>query len=566
MKSLLATALVLWSAQASAQYISTTVPGGLPSGSMINVAQYGALGNGGDDTAGIQAALNAGVGLVQCSAGKTYRVTKRIDYPLVGTNGRPVGLVGPCTIYAPATAFNNTSQASVDRYGTNAVVFNLSGQTVAPFTANNNPALQNITIFTDVLDGRVLHPVVARNVVNPTISGLEIYNFPVGVGITAASAIKGRIENNYIHDWTSNLNWASLPQITGIEFDNDIINGVLSTGTIISINTISDLTVGATLIAAWGYQTDGINLANSGAQGLVITNNRIVNVGEGIDNFSSHATISNNTAINTYNFCYKLIHGAQYNTVSGNTCDQPGLAGFSIGINADYNTIVGNVCTNVDPNGVWAASESACWLSNATDGTAVFGNNVIGNTFIPGANGKQAVVDRAVGPNTFTGNLEYTGATGFVVITDPKSPYIPAIPTAVQAAQLATPQSLVAGATATLVMEDVILDRRGEYNNTTYTWTPQIPGTYRITGSVRVPNFTAGTKWSLGIYVNGSVAGGPNLIQPFAGTEGTVVVTGDIICAVGDAVTLRVTSGEASSARNTSNAINVTFLNINGPI
>ena len=285
---------------------------------IVSATDFGAVGDGvTDDTAAIQAALNAalaaGGGAVTLVRGLTYKVTSKISIP------SNCGLVGDgtATIYAPAANFNNTSLTN--RYASNSAVIDMSGQTGSPFTASANPFLIGVKIQSQVSQGRCVDAVVIRNATSAVVRDCEIYGFPVGCGIKAAS-LSGEtlFANNYIHDFLDNTtSWVGTPQSTAIEIDGDRINSVYSFGVKILNNEIKQIQLGAAAVTSYGYQTDGINIQSISGADFIVTGNRIIDVGEGIDHWGERSVISNNSFTNTYAAGSKLIYGAAYNAIQG---------------------------------------------------------------------------------------------------------------------------------------------------------------------------------------------------------------------------------------------------------
>jgi hypothetical protein len=397
----------------------------------VSVKDFGAVGNGVvDDTVAIQAAIDAiaalGGGYIYFTTG-TYKVTESI----ILKNGCGLVSDNSAEIYAPAVNFNNTDLSITNRYGTNAVVINASGLTTASYTPISNVSIKNLKITSEVTDGRVVRAIAARNVVNLKISGCEISGFPVGCGICLAT-ISGAsfINNNYVHDFTSNAVWTSLPQITAIEVDNDVINSIATVDLDITGNNIRNITVGATIIASWGYQTDGINVARTTASRVRITNNNIKNVGEGIDYFAINGVIANNTISDVYIFGIKLLHGASRNIVSNNNIENAGLAGITIqgstivGVgDTQWNIISSNVIDNIDASSVWAAASTSGILIADNIGTTgkPKNNTFVGNTVNLGVNGEYGWLDGSTGTNNIGTSLTIIPGAGlneYVTITN----------------------------------------------------------------------------------------------------------------------------------------------------
>lgn len=384
-----------------------------------------------DDTAKLTLAANAGT-LVSGVAGKCYKITSTV----VGTtNNSGLTCQGFCGIYMPAASFNNTNNSAATRYGSNAVGLRFDGLYVTPFTPLKNITVRGWTIQSEVLQGRALRGIVVRNIDAARVNGNELYGFPVGVGITAAALgsltnAASTIDGNYIHDFTDNTTgWpqAVLSQITAVELDNDIPTATMSSRNVsISSNRIADITPGAAAIAAFGNQSDGINTvahSTSNSTYITINNNIIANTGENIDYQGKFGTISGNALSNGYIFCLKLIHGASFTAVTGNTLNSCGLAGLVVSgaTNADVdgNSFTGNNISIIDPNGVWAANQSAC-IFTSDAGTFQPRNNIFSSNTCRPVNAKYNILRTSHGANnSFLDNMnQANGVTGLYLNTN----------------------------------------------------------------------------------------------------------------------------------------------------
>lgn len=177
-----------------------------------------------------------------------------------------------------------------------------------------------------------------------------------------AGVTRGEISDCYIHDCYTNS--ASLGQITGIEVDNTL--GAPSYDLLIERNWIERLRVGASFLAAFGYQTDGITIAHNNSHGHIVRANFIGEVGEGIDCFGENCVIADNMIEFAHHFGIKLIHGAMAIIVIGNTINGAGLAGITVeGSNTAARPtqrilITGNNVRNIDWNQACSANVTAC--------------------------------------------------------------------------------------------------------------------------------------------------------------------------------------------------------------
>lgn len=325
------------------------------------------------------------------------------------------------TIYMPLSKFTNTNNTTVDgtwavntRYGSNAVGINMSGQIGSPYTAKTNIRLENFTLESDPSIGRYLRGIVGLNVTNSQIVEVEVKNFPTAIAICLASVKGVQIRWPYIHDFTDSTNWASLPQITGIEIDNDIVNSVSSSAVLIECPRIENLTVSGALLTNWGYQTDGINICNAGATGRIVAP-LIDTVGEGIDCFGSDWCMSDVILKSCYNYGLKFIHGALRNKATNVTVYNPGLAAVGFfgsdvaATNTSYNCVMNLTVNSLDPSNNWPSNNAACVL--ITDNGATLRkpseNQVIGATLNMGNNGEYGWLDTSTGSNNFGDDIGF---------------------------------------------------------------------------------------------------------------------------------------------------------------
>jgi parallel beta-helix repeat protein len=344
---------------------------------------------------------------VRLTGGKRYVLNRRLAIPDAG------GLVGSggATIFVPAASFNNRDLSVAGRYGDNAVVLDLSGSKRDPSQPRDTPVLRGFRIESERKTNRCVNAVVARNVRNLVIDALDISGFPLGCGIKAASLTgKNRISRNRIHDFYDDSVWPALPQITGIEVDNDTVAGVSSSGIVIAENTILNMTVSPEFFKAHGYQTDGINLLH--VSDYVIRKNHVSNVGEGLDIFGITGQITDNTVTDSYLFGIKLIHGASDNNVIDNIVLRSGIAGIVIvgssrgQANTARNTISRNTVKDVNALRTYDGSDTACIRTgNGSEGGGVATDNIIENNVLdPGDNGKYAYVRGGSGYNDWIDN------------------------------------------------------------------------------------------------------------------------------------------------------------------
>jgi hypothetical protein len=315
-------------------------------------------------------------------------------------------------IVMPAAEFANADNSGAHRYGPTAVGINFSGVR-AP---SSGVRLENFILESDPSEGRYLRGIVGRNVQDCTISNVEVRGLPTGVGIALASADRCSISHVYIHDFADRTDWATMPQTTAIEIDNDLVNDHPSSGVAITNFVIDKMLVEGPFLAHWGYQSDGINVANDGSR-VTITNGRISNTGEGIDTFGTGGTISNVEISNSYQFGLKFIHGASRNSVSNVQIRNSGIAGVTFsGSQSRAHDTSGNVLrhiliSGIDPNGVFKDHSTAGVLiaHPATMPGKPRDNQVIQAQIDLDPNGKYGWLDTSTGSGNLGSEIQVSG-------------------------------------------------------------------------------------------------------------------------------------------------------------
>ena len=337
----------------------------------------GAIGDGiADDTAALQSVLDRGDTVV-LSPGRTYRITRRLDIRHDNSGLRGDG-TGTLLMDPSPGAFDNVTDY---KYGEDAVGIHASG--VAGIR------IEGLRIRYDRnAEDRIVKAIALRQCADFRIAGNDIAHFTKADGIVYVGACRnGVITGNVIH--SSYTNSKTRGQITGIVLDDDDQG---SSAIEITDNDIRDLEVGHEFLAAYNYQTDAINLTTR-TRNVVVSGNRILNVGEGIDSFATSVRIAGNNIENVHAFGIKLIHGASDTVVSGNTIRRAGMGGIVIsGSPAVSQDTAGNVIegnTIIGVNMTRAADRFTTFGIGIVrgGGTAVTGTRVIGNTVRTGKRG-----------------------------------------------------------------------------------------------------------------------------------------------------------------------------------
>lgn len=483
-----------------------------------HVRWFGAVGNGDgagagdDDTSAINLALAAYADsdvYVRLTDG-IYNVSSTITIP------SKTGLVGDGSgaLYALASGFTNTVPTT--HYTSTSLVVSMQGETSGAYTPYENQKCVGVKILNQFVEGRVVDAIAMRNCYNAEVDHCEIANFPLGVGVAAASLLHGcRITNNYIHDFSTDTDFgggygAADVNLYGIIVDDDRVNSIMSYDVLVQGNWVENLNHGAVSKAKYGNQADGISTQNG--RGHRIIGNTVVNVNEGIDTYCDFQTIMGNVFRDCSGWGIKLIHGASFNRVIGNYVKDAGLGGITVtggnlvNGNVEYNIIAYNHVDGVDPTGVNAAATatSCIKIDDQGTGSASIHNMYLHNVLDCGTFGRYHIVaqNQPVNiDNTFYGNkFKGTPASASWSVSstynDVSTPRRTRVETYIAGAQV------IPTATWTkLAFDTKLLDSLSEFDNAVnYRWTCTAPGTYLITGQWRGAGLTAP---SIGLYKNG---------------------------------------------------------------
>jgi parallel beta-helix repeat protein len=319
----------------------------------VSVKDYGAVGDGiVNDTRAIQNALNAGKGSVYLPHG-TYRLTSALIVP---SNS---GIIGPGTLHQTVDV-----------------------TTIFVHRGSVNIVLTDFTVMKDFVDNSLANGILIDASTSITISGVEVSGMSARHGIEIRYSSNFLIDGNLVHDFSASeeglLRDGNKVDAFGI-YCHQSTRGQIVNNRIMILTSVT-------------FQTDGITIADS--EMVVVANNFIENVGEGIDVMHSHnCTIVGNVITNTHLFGIKLVNGSSLNTVSGNTIKEAGLAGIALHSgtgNVHFGQVVGNVVMGNIVSEVVGNKEFADWptagILVADDGlqdhepckNVIVGNSILG--------------------------------------------------------------------------------------------------------------------------------------------------------------------------------------------
>ena len=341
---------------------------------VISIEDFGAVGDGvSDDTLAFSNAAQLGRKVV-LRDNAIYLISSRINC-VTGT--RFVCPEGVCTVkFKTGSGGYSGTNLTISKDGASVCGF--------LFLSVDDVGLEGIRFTTDGVASSVIYPVRCNGgtaVKGCTFTRLEFVGFPVcnggllslnsiGVGGYVVKNITGRSCGTSLNTWTGT------PQITVFEIDNDMIGGVPSEpGYAENIRGIDVALTGAAL-STYGPQTDVVNIAGiSGTdrKGPTIYGVYGDNVGEVVDLFCSNAIIKGIRGRNVYNFCCKLVHGAQFNDIEIESIAGVGIAAVtfqgssSLAIHTQFNNVrIGSCKITTD---IGAAGKAAVVLFGDNGGT-----------------------------------------------------------------------------------------------------------------------------------------------------------------------------------------------------
>lgn len=338
----------------------------------------GAIGDGvADDTQNLQAVLTDGRSL-RLNPLKTYKITTRLNITEEGT-----GIEGnKALLYMSTGAGHFDNDDYTLRTGADAVGIYAS--------AVNKAFVKNVVIKpTAWVDARYLKAIFFTDSEDVVIEGNECSDFSRGAGVISISdcpraLIKGnkvydcRTRSKYESDGSTLITSATM-QITGIEVDDGSSTGSIDAKII--ENWVWNMTGSNAILTEptlLNIQTDGINVKGTDgkSKGILIANNHIKNVGEGIDAFTWDSLIVNNYIERAFGAGIKIFHGAQRNHVRTNTIIESGLAAiYTGGTSSTDNNIDRNFATD---NIIQYVNRAIDWYEY--DGVTKFYTTAAGST------------------------------------------------------------------------------------------------------------------------------------------------------------------------------------------
>lgn len=502
----------------------------------VKAKWFGVVGDGTtNDTSAIQAAINTGlpVELPPSSCKIITRLTSAAGAKLIGLPGSKLYMG------TAAGQFDGTSYDAAD--GTGLLV------------THDEFEVHNIHFEMQYADDLAVCAIVLRSCANPKVIGCEFSNFSKSKVLRVESCSNFVISDNYFHDITTDS--ATTGQVTCVDVDDNRPTGASGRGQITN-NLFKDITVGASFEAAYGYQTDAINVSHESSSQHLITGNTIRVVGEGIDCFGKECLIDGNTIDRARAAGIKIIHGASDNSVTNNKISDAKIWGIVIaGSNSTAtstarNLIANNHISKVDVGATSTVTSSGIGMvDNGGTGKPV-DNTIQGNVICDSAGADFAIDSNDTGTgNAFLNNrILGTFASARVrntsghVMKEAVGAYVEAY---------ANAQSVAAGSAVTIQYANGEIDVTGEYNAATYTFTANSVRRVQIKASFRHGSANIDVEYQFSVYKNGSAIDTKQQIVPKSGDFSMEIDTITRL-AVGDTITVRLNHAEGGSITLTS--------------
>jgi len=488
-----------------------------------------------DNTTVIQTALNTGrpVLLPQGTIKITSRLTSVAGSSLLGVPGTKLYMG------TAAGQFDGTNYNAAD--GTGLLI------------THDNFEVRDVWFDMQYADDLDVCAIVLRSCTNSRILDCEFSNFSKSKVVRTESATDFVVSGCYWHDITTNS--STNGQVTGLDVD-DNRPGAASIRGLITNNLFEDITVGASFEAAFGYQTDAINISHEGTSQIVIANNVIRLVGEGIDCFGKQNTITANTIEGVKGAGIKLVHGASDNIITSNNINDAKIWGIVLAgsaatsTNTSRNLIANNHIARIDVGSTSSVTSSGIgFIDNGGTGKPV--DNTVRDNVIADSSGADFGIDS---DDTGSGNVFLNNrllGTFVAARVRNTSGHVmkEAVGTYVQA--YANAQSVAAGSAIVVQYANGEVDVTSEFNTSTYTLTSNSVRRVNIKASIRHGGATIDKEYQLGIYKNGTSIDRKQQIVPKSGDFSMEIDTITLL-AVGDTIDVRLQHDEAASITLTS--------------
>lgn len=456
---------------------------------ILGVNMYTLIGVDGtgatDVRASLQAALDTGR-MVYLPAGKIYAFGSQLTIPSGG------GFFGPGTLRM-LTGTGKFDQA--DYTGT---AFAKSGIYI---NGKSNVRIQCKIDMETNAGIRTCNPITVVSSTNVEID-VEITGFKeCQYGLIEWNTNTGGRVKAYVHDCGTAIT-TGLPsiQITALSVDNNRISGVNSKNLWFDVHA-QNITMSADCIAAYGYQTDAVNLNGSGYgghTGFV----RSENVHEPLDIFTDLNNVK--VVASTALFGVKIVHGARYNVIDA-TVDLYHKAAAYIGGGATRTTAFNQIKVTatrggdigtfgdvtaalIDGSGpAYGADNNTIEVSSYSDGVNL---DYIASIYTGSNNqityegvGWAVKADRIVAPGTNNqirrrrkGHVKAYKSAGGTIAND-----------------------------VTMIFDTEVKDYHGEYDNTTGVYTAKATTTIKVKVFFRLAGMPNGGKYGSMIRHNGAI-------------------------------------------------------------
>lgn len=439
---------------------------------VVDPRWFGALADGTPDQVALQAALDTGK-KVFLAPGITYSFGEQLTPPDDG------GFIGRGNL----KMLTDTGEFDADDYtggrATNKVGILIDGKT--------NVTVEAIIEMETNAGIRTCNPISVVSSTNIHID-VEVSGFKEAqYGLVSWDTNVGGVVKIYAHDCNPNSNALGSMQLTALCIDADRVSSVNSTGLIFDA-IVKNVHLGATAFAAYGYQSDAVNIQSQGYSGIT---GRVFadTVGEALDCFGDGNNITV-VAHNVYEYGVKLIHGAENNLIFA-TIDNTRRAAVVFGGSDSATKTVSHNRVYATVRRVGELGALSTIAAVATDGTSATykpeKNYVEITAFGNGSNMHYVVYEDSGSNNVFIADGD-GWATQFGVITGSAGTgnnrsTIRRQRRAYVRAHIGTATTVTAGSTVPFDTETV--DATGEYDPTTGVFTARSACRLRVKAQLR---------------------------------------------------------------------------------